>query len=325
MGWHNIRMTDPSDHLPSDLRFYLWPYFLKLSPSYAEVHRIYTTNPRAPQRPRIPASLKAVAEVYEIVGNVYSECVHDWSKERWVEIFGLHLASEQLKMLCVLRKGRAVSLDSLAPRLNNYLDSTRPHMSNPKTMILAIPLDQKIEPMISTIREAIKFYRDHDGIDHDDEPTTPQLMLEDGGPRLPNLIEMYETVLYKTKNPDITAWKVAYDLNLSPAHNLLIDTGYKENVRRESTRKALGNITQRNLKTVFDIAENAARGKFPLIAAVVSMTNDMRPYEAIAALQADPLPLHVLRNANEQSQNEQVNTDIDAMFADRRFIDDIVF
>lgn len=105
MGLHNVRMTDPSDHLPNDLRFYLWPYFLKLSPSYAEVHRLYTANPRAPRRPRIPASLKAVAEVYEIVGDAYSERVHDWTRERWIEIFGLHLASEQLKMLCVLRKG----------------------------------------------------------------------------------------------------------------------------------------------------------------------------------------------------------------------------
>ena len=73
MGLHNVRMTDPSDHLPNDLRFYLWPYFLKLSPSYAEVHRLYTTNTRAPRRPRIPANLKAVARVYEIVGDVYSE------------------------------------------------------------------------------------------------------------------------------------------------------------------------------------------------------------------------------------------------------------
>ena len=325
MGWHNIRMTDPSNHLPSDLRFYLWPYFLKLSPSYAEVHRLYTTNPRAPRRPRIPASLKAVAEVYEIVGNVCSECVHDWSKERWVEIFGLHLASEQLKMLCVLRKGRAVSLDSLAPRLNNYLDSTRPQMNNPKTMILAIPMDQKIEPMISTIREAIKFYRDHDGIDHDDEPATPQLTLEEGGPRLANLIEMYNTVLYKAKHPDHTAWQVAYDLRLSPAHNHAIDDNSNPDISPEDAKKALGNITQRNLKTAFDIAENAARGKFPLTTAVESMTIDMRPYEAIAALQADPLPLQVRRNSNEQSQNEPPNTNADDMFADRRFIDDIVF
>lgn len=327
MGLHNVRMTDPSDHLPNDLRFYLWPYFLKLSPSYAEVHRLYTANPRAPRRPRIPASLKAVAEVYEIVGDAYSERVHDWTRERWIEIFGLHLASEQLKILCVLRKGKSVGLDLLTPRLSNYLDSTRPLMNNPKTMILAIPLDQKIDPMISTIREAIKFYRDHDGIDHDDEPATPQLTLEEGGPRLANLIEMYNTVLYKAKHPDHTAWKVAYDLRLSPAHNHAIDDNANPDISPEDAKKALGNITQRNLKTAFDIAENAALGEFPLTAAVESITVDMRPYKAIAALQDDPLPLQVRRNTNEQNQNAQANTasEIDAMFADRRFIDDIVF
>jgi len=325
MGWHNIRMTDPSDHLPSDLRFYLWPYFLKLSPSYAGVHKLYTTNPRAPRRPRIPASLKAVGEIYEIVGDVYSEPVHDWPRERWIEIFGLHLASEQLKMLCVLRKGRSVGLNSLTPRLNNYLDSTRPQMNNPKTMILAIPLDQKIEPMISTIREAIKFYREHDAVEHDDEPATPKLTLEEGGPRIANLIEMYTTVLYKAKNPDHTAWRVAYDLRLSLVHNEAIDNNANPDISPEDGKKTLGNITQRNLKTAFDIAENAARGKFPLTTAVETMTIDMRPYEAIAALQDEPLPRQVRRNAIEQNQNEQLNTNVDDMFADRRFIDNIVF
>jgi hypothetical protein len=298
----------------------MWPYFLKLSPSYAEVHRLYTANPR---RPRIPASLKAVAEVYEIVGDVYTERVHDWPNERWVDIFGLHLASEQLKMLCVLSKGRTVSLGALTPLMNRYLDSTRPLMNNPKTMILAIPLDQKIEPMISTIREAIQFYREQDAVDHDDAPATPQLTLEEGGTRLINLIEMYKTVLYKANHPEHTAWQIAYDLNFSPVHNQAIDEGYNVNISPEDARKALGNTTQRNLKTAFDIAENAARGKFPLTTAVETMTVDMRPYEAISALQDDPLPSQIFSNANA-SENATDDVD-DDLFADRGFIDGTVF
>lgn len=320
MGIHNVRLNDPTNHLPSDLRFYLWPYFLKLSPSYAEVHRLYTTNPRAPRRPRIPAALKAVAEVYEIVGDVYTERVFDWPRDRWVEVFGMQLAPEQLKLLCVLKQGRQVNLDALTPIFNTYLETTRPNMDNPTTMILAIPLDQKVDTTISTIREAIQFYRGQDVVDEDVDAVTPQLALKDGGPRLVNLIEMYKTVLYKAAHPDLTAWEIAYNLNLSHGHNLAIDTGYKD-ISESDAKKALGNITTRNLKIAFNIAENAARGEFPLINDVDTMTVEARPYAFIAALQDDPLPLAVVRNAVPSDPNNIS----DDMFADRGFTDGTVF
>ena len=320
MGIHNVRLTDPTNHLPSDLRFYLWPYFLKLSPSYAEVHRLYTTNPRAPRRPRIPAALKAVAEVYEIVGDIYTERVFDWPRDRWVEIFGLQLAAEQLKLLCVLKQGRQVSLDRLAPIFEKYLGTTRPNMDNPTTMIMAIPLDQKVETTISTIREAIRFYREQDVIDEDSEPTIPQLVLEESGPRLDNLIDMYKMVLYRAAHPEQTAWQIAYNLNCSPVHNQAIDDNANPDIAPEDARRYLNNIAARNLKTAFNIAENAARGHFPLADDVDTMTVDMRPYESIAALPDDPLPLAVVRNVNATN-----NIGADAQFADRGFTNGTVY
>lgn len=320
MGIHNVRLNDPANHLPSDLRFYLLPYFLKLSPSYGEVHRLYTTNQSAPRRPRIPAALKAVVEVYKIVGDVYSERVFDWSTNRWVEVFGMQLAPEQLKLLCVLKQRRQVNLGALTPIFNKYLETTRPNMDNPTTMILAIPLDQKVETTISTIREAIQFYRDQDVVDEDVDAVTPQLALEDGGPRLVNLIEIYKTVLYKAQHPNLTAWKIAYDLKLSPVHNQALDRKAYSSIAPDNARKVLGNITTKNLKIAFNIAENASRGHFPVIANINTMTIDMRPYKSIAALKVDPLPLAVVPKAIDTA-----SVGDDSLFADRGFTDGTVF
>ncbi len=260
MGEQNKRAYDEPDDLPSDDRYQYWPQYLRISPSYQMAHKLWCGELTVVEIPSHVRDFELVMQTYEHFGDVFNRSVPRWWKETASSLFAPKIAGLNWKVHKVWQYGEDVDRSELEAAMDDYCQITRPNLGNPLTLLASIPLDMKYEDILSSLKQAFRFYRRSRRDLKGYSPPTGLYAIE-GIEKDPKTLEARLKLVYaiakKPKNK--TRWEVGFDLEinktLSRIYNYAAGCTQRE-------RDRINIQVSNNLASTLRAAENAARGKF---------------------------------------------------------------
>ena len=260
MGEQNKRAYDEPDAVPNDERYQHWPQYLRISPSYQLAHRLWCGELATSEIPSHVKDFELVMETYENFGDVFNRSVHRWWKETASSVFAPQIAGLNWKVHQVWQYGEVVDRAKLKKAMDDYCSITRPNLGNPLTLLASIPLDMKYEDILSSLKQAFRFYRNSRRNINGYSPPAGMYAIE-GVDKDPKTLEARLKLVYAIAKRPATKkqWEVGFDLEINKSLSRMYN--YAAGcTQRERDRISIQ--VSNNLASTLRAAENAARGKF---------------------------------------------------------------
>jgi hypothetical protein len=203
---------------------FLFYQFLITSPSYWLAHKIKTKQ-KIPTKEKIPPDFELVLKTYEKVGNVYDLLFEDWWEKKGYELFYLNKSKQKLTLYIDLNKSKREILKYINNNLDNALNSSK----NPDK--------PQLEFLVNKIRDTALFIK------------------------LRIIEEKAHSINDIKKIPN---WQIATKVGYGSKHLKKVDIDVKRTQSNLYSRSYLGMFVAKKFKEALFVAENAARGLFPL-------------------------------------------------------------
>jgi hypothetical protein len=207
--------------------------FLVASPSYQLAHRQRTTGIPKNEVGDLPSDFNRVLEIYDLCGNIYEMDFEDWWEDR-----GRDLLRNPADVGDLLAYPVDLSM-SLTELLNEF-----------KAFIGQVKTDRATtrEPKIKFITNKVRLSALHSRL----------ALLNDKGR------------LERKAGKKISNWRLGVEVNLKSKWTDELKGAAKNTQDNLEARTSLGILVSKHLKEALYLAENAARGMFPLLTPIDS-------------------------------------------------------
>lgn len=250
-----------------------WYAFLRLSRSYsiatayAEGKLAYRTSKK------MVSDLDLVLRTYSDFGNVWKKNPLDWLTANSYEI-GRHLKTPNSpKIVSILGPKNNERKEQIAHELINFLDATWAQSGHEPALVVSIPLKIKKVNLYDFLKQALE---QHEHLLEDAENAPQQLdqfQMTSEKVRMDALEKSYNLVLIEAQNPEFEEWQLAECLGVCNKSVKAIKQREadraqgitKENYGDEPNYDmSIHTVLRRYRRYAYLLAENAARGQFPL-------------------------------------------------------------
>lgn len=264
MGIENLQLRSPLSRQATDDRLKLWASFLRLSPSYHVAIQLAKNEITTSEASKAVPDIDDVCRTYRDFGDVWqhSEDEH-WSKNAF-DLFGVHLAELNLKVVHVMQAGQAIDRYELDQAMQTYAQFTREEMGNPLTALVSVPIDMNRIDLIRLFNGMITYFKENREDYLDVNIPEPKYQMSGEKKHLKVLREYIDLIQYRAIHPRMQLWLVGQNLNVNRhyADALRSDSKPIQSVVVDA-KNALTATVGRMQRHALLVAENAARGLYP--------------------------------------------------------------
>lgn len=253
--------------LPNDRRYPHFFEFLQASPSY-ELARLASIGKLEPTAP-LPRDFDDVMKTFEAFGDTRQTEYAIWWLKRAQFQFGMQ---DEPAISVIMSAGLRVNLQSEEiqtgqSKLDRYCKVVRPDEGLPASVVLAIPLEGDRRNILKRVGEAIDQF--HDAKAHE-ASSAPYKIIRDKT-RKSTVVAAMRALNVRRILPRAHLFVIGNKSRLHRAYET--DETQRRNVDTRDKRRNMEIAISRHLKRAYLFAENAARGKFPSLAALPSDPN----------------------------------------------------
>lgn len=227
-----------------DWRYELLVDYLKMSPTYEAICK----SKRKPIK-GAPKDWGKIVKTYADFKDVFAIRESDWFREIGMHLYGLK--AKQSEAFVVSEESK---VDFLVSHDVDKAKRSWEEMARPDTLVLAIPRNQTKQHALKQVTALI---RSLDFASAKELNTKPKYQLIKSKLQKHTLVKGIEALkLYRRNMP---LWEIGYTLGLSTMHCRDIDN--EENILDSKVRLQI--MASKLIRKAENIAENAARGRFP--------------------------------------------------------------
>jgi hypothetical protein len=235
--------------------------FLRLSPSYELARRYRMTAGKLSKedRQRLPKDFDRVLEVFDDLGDVQQTFWRPWWLERGIRCFGSPGDMPETRLLFKAKIGDAFTDDKLY-WLNHYFKTQWKEENQPEVMVLSVPLNLTRQ---RALKEVKRLFDQH--IVPKLVPAKPKYDLVTKDMHKQNIIDAMTVLMIRAARPSYKLWQVGVEAKISKTYSAKFDVKTtKRTVTNSEDLRTLEMMTSRKYRLGKWLAENAARGLFPL-------------------------------------------------------------
>ena len=273
---------DPTTGLAVDLaRWKLrlcWDY-LRISPSYWQVHRAQTGAARITKAQRQQQHLAPVEQTYAVMGDVYSSSFSDWFAQQGRAAYGLGTrpAPKQLAMWSSVKGLGDTDFQALTCSAQQWQRQKFANLADCAALVLFIPFTRTQEDNLRLIQRALHRH----AAKHPYQPVRNSAYTIDYASRH-QLLSMWENLAllrFRAMHWQEELWRVGARWHQEDWAAMAV--GLQRNVVTICVRRRLAHV--------YWIAENAARGCFPEHSAIANQTAHWQLADGVFAHRLDSL------------------------------------
>lgn len=236
--------------------------FLRLSPSY-ELARLESTGTLSKeQKQGLASDFGEVRRTYELLGDVQKTLFRTWWIRRGLRAFGNPHSEPKVHGIRVMRALENVTIEGLRADLDNFLTETRPSEGLNASLLVSLPLGLRKADLLKQLDRLLNQHEAESGV----HQQMPPLALVGQRLRAKVLFNGLRLLWFRAAKPRWEYWRLGAQARISKTYSVALDpnaprrtTDHQEKVDRDLMTK----ITYRALMKFENIAENAARGRFP--------------------------------------------------------------
>lgn len=241
--------------------YLLWLEFLAVSPSYELARRHRAGTLRDSDRAKLPADFDTVLSVYDDLGNVQRVLFPIWWRKVGLKHFGYEGEPPRVRRIAYLPHSKT-KRPELIDRVDQFIDNTWTAQGRQRSVIISIPVGLpkgRITRQVNAILDKVPAERKRL------IPPKAQYPLLGKRHHKDTLLRYLVTLWMRSAMRSQPLWRVGARANLSDTYSPVLDhraprarggDGYD--------RDMMAILTSRALRRGHMIAENAARGRFPL-------------------------------------------------------------
>jgi hypothetical protein len=256
----------------------VWVRYLRISASYFLAKKFSEGSLNKTDESNLPHDFDRVLATYRDFGDVWSAAPAEWSQRKRKELFEIKRRSVNLTNVMSLAPPQTTDLEYQARWIKKFLSEANESGDYYPGRLYAVsfkgdPVEIMQEINIRISRD-LAFHRNK----YSDHIEAPKYSLEINKVRGQVLKQCFFLVREKALNPEWKTWQLAAALDISKTNtekilaaerykeaNVQYDSGRIPQAFRATTERQIVNaIIGRYLRNAFVLAENAARGRFPL-------------------------------------------------------------
>lgn len=267
--WH-LRASDfdkPKLHAKQDWRFLMFFEYLRISPSYLLASQCKDVEELA-EKLGDKEDAARVWQIYCDFGNVFNVLFVTWWAQTGIHLFGVKTDRPRVAQIAQLHG--AMSVDDLAAdceqKLRQYIADDHVAQGRRDCMIVSIPLGLTRVTALKQLKAILDAA----------EPISPSLPaspyeLVNNKLQQKRLIRGLRLVYMKAARPKEEMWRAAARAKVSTVHRSLNPLAERKDTKEVEARRIVTIMASRLMHDTHLIAENAARGIFPSMAAGASL------------------------------------------------------
>lgn len=258
-------MLEPDDFKRDGLyatriAFYLlWLEYLLVSPSYAMAHRWRAGQFSDDDAKHKPADFDEVLAVYDDLGDVSTIAFIDWWRERALPVFGYEGQRPRLRRIDILLPQRH---KRAAHRVQEFVKSDWKQQGLPNAALVSVPLGL---PKTKILRQMNRLIEKQKSEWKQLSPPRAKYPLLGQRLRKDALFRYLAVVWMRSEMRDQPLWRVGARAKISNKPGLDLDhMARMPPGKNVDERNVMASLTSRAFRRGIALAENAARGKFPI-------------------------------------------------------------
>lgn len=241
--------------------------YLRISPSYELARKSNEEGLTDEEKAGLPSDFDQVLKTYTLLGNVQKVLYRAWWLKRGIKVFGNPYTKPKAHLLQNLPSGEDVGTGELAVPLSTYLTDIRRSEGLAPAMIVAIPIGIRRSEIHKQIDAMLATYDKGDP----QVDLKPQIVLMGKRLRAKVLLNGLRLIWIRAAKPNWEYWRLGSKAGISKTYSPVLDASAKRkttNAIEQVDRDMMTRITYRAMIKFENIAENAARGRFPCDAPV---------------------------------------------------------
>ncbi len=246
-------------HAPLSHAFYLWFYYLRLSPTYFLAHKERRGRLSDAERECLPGDFDRVLATYDQFGDVWYMMFETWWRKNGLRLFGIQGKRARITNLISMPSGKDITLDECLRTMNEYLSEQRRAENWPAVLVLAIPLNRTKTDLMKALGGVL----DEAGVASVEPVAEPLYQISCQRLHVKPLVRGIMLLAGKGLEPNLSLWRLGTDVGLSKKYGHLDRESTKLTKDTEEARTNLTMLTSRALRRAQLVMENAARGLFP--------------------------------------------------------------
>jgi hypothetical protein len=250
-----------------------WYAFLRLSRSYS-IATAYAEGKLAFRTSkRMVPDLDLVLQTYSNFGNVWKKNPLDWLTANSYEIGGHLKTANTPNIVSILSPTKSEKKEQIESEFINFLDSTWMQSGYEPSLVVSIPLKIKKVNLHEFLKQALEQH-EHLLENVETEPQQlDQFQMMSKKVRMDALEKSYNLVLIEAQNPEFAEWQLAECLgvcNKSVKAIKQLEADKAQGITKEdygdepNYDMSIHTVLRRYRRYAYLLAENAARGQFPL-------------------------------------------------------------
>lgn len=240
------------------IAFYLlWLEFLLVSPSYAMAHRWRAGGLSESDGLRRPADFEQVLAFYDDLGDVSTIPFIKWWRERGLRVFGFEGTKPKVRRVDMLLPGRH---RKAGRRVQEFIKTDWERQGQPGSALVSVPLGL---PKTKILRQIDRLITKQKPEWKQLAPPKAKYPLQGQRLRKDALFRYLAVVWMRAEMRDEPLWRVGARAKISGK----IELDYKADIKpgeHVDERNVMASLTSRSFRRGIALAENAARGKFPV-------------------------------------------------------------
>ena len=255
--------SQPNWHAVPTAGYQLMFEFLRLSPSYELARKARTKGLSEAEKLKLPTDFELVLKTYDLLGDVNLVLFRTWWLRCGLQVFGNPYKKPRVHIVKKLREGMSYQASDIAGDVDYFLQGHREEEGLNSSVLLSIPIDLKQTDALKQIKNILDKYKVVD--EAREEKAKIKLMCK--RLRADTLYKGLRLLWLKAAYRKLELWRLGVKVNLSPSYTDVLDPlapRKNKDATEQDDRIAMGKLTFRLLKKYQLIAENAARGKFPV-------------------------------------------------------------
>lgn len=264
--------NSPGWHTRPTIAYELLFEYLRLSPSYELARKEAVEELTQSERASLPVDFDEVRATYALLGDVQEVLFRTWWLEKGLKAFGRPGSRPAVRELAAIPDGVDAALAQIGPAIERYLEEQRRDEGLGASLLIALPLGARTSDALKQVRALLN--------KHSDTRSTvcePALRLHGQRLRSKALFSGIRLLWIRAAKPKWELWRLGAKARISSTYSSVLNPDAPRRVADEQEmidREMMSKITYRALLKFEAIAENAARGRFPLDQPVLKATFD---------------------------------------------------
>jgi hypothetical protein len=252
-------------HVDQHIGHFLFFHYLRLSPSYELARKDSKGELSDQEKKKLPKDFKKVQETYALLGDVQNTLFRYWWQKNGYQVFGVQSDYPTVDVISVLPDRTKPDIEKIKGEVIDYFTEMSSRTNQTPSILVSIPINKQMKYDLWAVKECLKSYKNigKEKI----KKIEPKISLQGKRLNAQALVRGLGLLMFKMANPGVENWRLGVYAKLSPSYSSALEGKAPRRTRdsREAEDRVLmGKITSRSLQKYSYIAENAARGKFPL-------------------------------------------------------------